>query len=94
MRKITRLQFGQLLAEAWGRSATTGNDVSGFKATVIHPLDPSAIPEHAFSTSQRHVNDKAGQLQLETDSPQSVQGESTPSTSGDHVGLESQESGV
>jgi hypothetical protein len=71
------------------KSAITGNGVSGFKATVIHPLDPSAIPEHEFSMSQRHFNDEAGQLQSETDSPQSVQGESTPSTSGEHVGLES-----
>jgi hypothetical protein len=92
-RKITRLQFGQLLAEAWGRSATIGYGVSGFKATAIHAFDPSAMPEHAFSMPQRHVNDEAGQLQSETDSPQSVQGESTPSTSGEHVGLESHESG-
>jgi hypothetical protein len=77
-----------------GKSATTGNGVSGFRATVIHPLDPSAISEHVFSMSQRHVNDEVGQLQLETDSPQSVQGESTPSTSGEHVGLESHESGA
>jgi hypothetical protein len=47
-RKITRLQFGQLLSKAKGRSATTGNGVSGFRATGIHPFDPSAIPEHAF----------------------------------------------
>jgi hypothetical protein len=44
--------------------------------------------------SQRHVNDEAGQLQPETDSPQSVQCESTPSTSGEHVGIESHESGA
>jgi hypothetical protein len=79
--------------QSLGKSAITGNGVSGFKATGIHPFDPSAILEHAFSMSQRHVNDEAGQLQLETDSPQSVQGESTPSTSGEHVGLESHESG-
>jgi hypothetical protein len=44
--------------------------------------------------SQRHVNDEAGQLQSETGSPQLVQGESTPSISGEHVGLESHESGA
>jgi hypothetical protein len=59
MRKITRLQFGQLLYKAWESPLPP---VSGFKATGIHPLYPSAIPEHAFSMSQRHVNDEAGQL--------------------------------
>jgi hypothetical protein len=34
------------------------------------------------------------QLQLETDSPQSVHGESTPLTSGEHFGLESHKSGA
>jgi hypothetical protein len=90
--KIIRLHFG-LLAKAWRTSATTVNGVSGFETTGIHPFDPSAIPEHAFSMFKRHVNDEAGQLQPETDSPQSVQGESTASTSGEHVGLESHESG-
>jgi hypothetical protein len=77
-----------------GRSATISNGALGFKATGIQPLDPSAIPEHAFSVSQRHDNDEAGQLQSETDSPQSVQCESTPSTSSEHVGLENHESGL
>jgi hypothetical protein len=90
-RKITRLQFGQPVATAWGRSATTGNGVSGFRTTGTHPFDPSAIKKHAFSMSQRHVNDEDRQLQPEADSPQSVKGESTPSTSGEHVGLESHE---
>jgi hypothetical protein len=79
--------------QSLGKSATTGNGVSGFKVTGIHPLDPSGVLEHAFSMSQRHVHDEVGQLQSETDSPQSVQGESTPSTSGEHVGLESLETG-
>jgi hypothetical protein len=68
-RKIIRLQSGQLLSKAWGRSATTGNGVSGFKATSIHPFDSSAVPEHAFSISQRHVNNEVGQLQPKADSP-------------------------
>jgi hypothetical protein len=66
----------------------------GLKLRAYIHLTKSAVSEHAFSVSQRHVNDEAGQLQLETDSPQSVQGESTPSTSGEHVGLESHESGA
>jgi hypothetical protein len=41
--------------------------------------------------SQKRVNDEAEQLQLETDPPQSVQGDTTPSTSGEQVGLESHE---
>jgi hypothetical protein len=80
--------------QSLGKSATTNNGVSGFKATGIQPIDPPAIPEHAFSVSQRHVNDEAGQRQPEADSPQSVQGESTPSTSGEQVRLESHESGA
>jgi hypothetical protein len=47
--KITRLQFRQLLSKAWERLSATGNGVSAFRATVIHPFDPSAIPEHAFT---------------------------------------------
>jgi hypothetical protein len=66
--KITRLQFGQLLSKAWVRSAITGKGVSGFRVTDIHRFDPSAIPEHTFSTSQEHFDDEARQLQSETHS--------------------------
>jgi hypothetical protein len=58
--QITRLQFGQLLAKAWGGTATNRNGASEFKAAGIHPLNPSAMLERAFSMSQKHVNDEAG----------------------------------
>jgi hypothetical protein len=38
--------------QSLGKSATNGNSVSGLKATGIHPLDPSAIPEHPFFVSK------------------------------------------
>lgn len=53
-RKITRLQFGRLLAEAWTKAATNDNAVSSFRATGIFPYNPEAVPEHAY-----HVSDAA-----------------------------------
>ncbi|KAB0803136.1 hypothetical protein PPYR_00106 [Photinus pyralis] len=47
-KKIGRLQFGQLLAQAWSKSAVASNAISGFKATGIIPFSPDAIPEYAF----------------------------------------------
>jgi hypothetical protein len=90
--KITRLKFGQILSEDLGRSATAGNGISGFRATGIHPLDPSPIPEHAFSTFQGHFANEARRLQSGTHSSQSVRVKSAPSTSDEHAGLESHKS--
>lgn len=50
-RRITRLQFGELLNETWGKSATPENAISGFKATGIYPFNPHVIPDYAFLTS-------------------------------------------
>ena len=47
-RKVSRLQFGQLLSDAWGKSATPENAISGFRGTGIFPLNPNAVPEYAF----------------------------------------------
>lgn len=55
-RKLGRLQFGELLAKSWGKSATTGNAVSGFKATGIFPWDPNCIPDHAYTVSDHMIN--------------------------------------
>lgn len=49
-RKITRLQFGKLLAEGWNKSATVNNATSAFKATGIVPFNPYAIPDDAYLT--------------------------------------------
>ena len=35
-RTITRLHFGQLLNEAWGKAASVQNAVSGFKSTGMN----------------------------------------------------------
>lgn len=47
-RKLTRLNFGKLLGEAWGKSATVQNALSSFKATGIMPFNPHMIPDYAF----------------------------------------------
>lgn len=52
LRKIGRLQFGELLFKAWGQAATPQNAISGFKATGVVPLDRTAIPDFAFITDQ------------------------------------------
>ncbi|XP_031344709.1 uncharacterized protein LOC116171810 [Photinus pyralis] len=49
-RKLNRLQFGKLLGEAWGKSATVNNAVSAFRSTGIWPYNPNEIPDHAFLT--------------------------------------------
>lgn len=47
-KRITRLQFGKLLNEAWGKSATTTNAISAFRATGICPYNPESISAHAY----------------------------------------------
>lgn len=51
-RRLTRQQFGFLLNQAWGKSATNGNAISGFRAAGVFPLNPGAIPEYAFSEKE------------------------------------------
>ncbi|KAL3279150.1 hypothetical protein HHI36_016664 [Cryptolaemus montrouzieri] len=48
-RKITKQQFGKLLAVAWSEAATIDNAVSSLRATGILPYNLEAIPEHAYS---------------------------------------------
>ena len=47
-RKLERCRFGELLSQAWSRSATAVIAISWFRATGIFPLQWSAISEHAF----------------------------------------------
>lgn len=47
-RVLNRLQFGKLLGEAWGKSATAQNAISAFNSTGILPYNPLAIPDYAF----------------------------------------------
>ncbi|KAJ8944626.1 hypothetical protein NQ318_017150 [Aromia moschata] len=51
-RKISRLQFGVSLSEAWGKAATCSNAISGFRATGMYPYNPETIPEYAFATNE------------------------------------------
>jgi len=50
-RKITKLQFGSLLSEAWRRAATPGTASNGFRSCGIFPLNKAAIPDNAFMPS-------------------------------------------
>lgn len=48
-RKLSRLQFGELLNESWGKSATPENAIAGFRATGVYPFNPDAVPSYAFT---------------------------------------------
>ncbi|XP_063221784.1 uncharacterized protein LOC134530668 [Bacillus rossius redtenbacheri] len=52
-RKITRIQFGELLSETWGKAATPENAIAGFRATGIYPFIVDAIPDYAFVVNSR-----------------------------------------
>ncbi|KAI4462668.1 hypothetical protein MML48_4g00001117 [Holotrichia oblita] len=67
-RRITRLQFSELLSEAWGKSATPQNAISAFRATGIYPLNPSAIPDCAFCLAQDQVLSNANKIQQKSPS--------------------------
>ena len=47
-RRITVLQLGQLFNEAYNKSATMENAVSGFKTAGIYPFNPQIIPAEQF----------------------------------------------
>lgn len=64
-RKITRLQFGKLLAEAWTKAATNDNAVSSFRATGIFPYNPEAVPEHAYHVSDASATFAIGARPIE-----------------------------
>lgn len=97
-RKLGRLQFGELLQDCWGKAATPGNAVSGFKATGIYPFNPDAIPDYAFRsdpdrlTGNENINVSGQTLHERTSSPlpQSTT-RSTDSTSADKCGQKSPE---
>ncbi|KAI4469576.1 hypothetical protein MML48_1g06319 [Holotrichia oblita] len=54
-RQIKRSQFGNLLSQSWGISATQNNAIAGFKAMGICPFNSEAIPEHAYEISDQSV---------------------------------------
>lgn len=54
-RKLTRISFGRVFQEAWGKAATVGNAVKGFQVCGIVPLNPDIIPDHLFEPSSPYT---------------------------------------
>ncbi|KAJ8874452.1 hypothetical protein PR048_025301 [Dryococelus australis] len=50
---LNLIQFGELLGETWGNTATPENAIAGFRATRIHPFNVDAIPDFAFVVNPR-----------------------------------------
>ncbi|CAH1960516.1 unnamed protein product [Acanthoscelides obtectus] len=48
-RRITRYQFGELLSDCWGKSATPENATAGFRPTRSYPFNPDIILDYSFS---------------------------------------------
>ncbi|XP_057653938.1 uncharacterized protein LOC130892510 [Diorhabda carinulata] len=82
-RKISRMQFGQLLSEAWSKAATVDNAVSAFKSTGICPFNPGAIPEYAYLDSEDEKLDPNTSAVYATESNNTTQtkDDKMPSTS-------------
>ena len=51
-RTVGLYQLSRLFASAYGKAATVGNALSGFRATGIVPLNPDIFPEYLFAPSQ------------------------------------------
>ncbi|KAJ4429180.1 hypothetical protein ANN_26183 [Periplaneta americana] len=69
------------MAEAWGKAATTGNDIFGFRATWTFPFDLYAVPENAFLLSGKAVKE---------DLDQNSRNENKPSTSAKNMEVRSE----
>ncbi|XP_011859495.1 PREDICTED: uncharacterized protein LOC105556986 [Vollenhovia emeryi] len=50
-RSVSKYQFPVLFNQAWMKTSTAINAVSGFRATGIFPYNPNAIPNVAFAPS-------------------------------------------
>ena len=48
-RVVTQFQVASLFSEAYGKTATISNALSGFLSTGINPLNPDIFPEHLFN---------------------------------------------
>lgn len=62
-RAITEPDMVGIFTEAYGKSATVGNAVSGYKKTGIHPFDPTVLDDDAFSAASVTENDISGAAQ-------------------------------
>lgn len=49
--KVTQFSVAQLLAEAYGKSATLSNAASGFRASGVWPVDRNVFRDEDFATS-------------------------------------------
>ena len=67
---IKRVHAAMLISNAWGKSASVENCLSGFKATGIFPLNRNAIPDHFFNISDISQSDRVATLR-EPDMPSS-----------------------
>ncbi|XP_044761182.1 tigger transposable element-derived protein 6-like [Coccinella septempunctata] len=90
-RKLGRPQFGELLTKSWGKSASAGNAMSGFRATGIFPWNPDAIPDYAYTVSDQMVDceNREGQVQTqateESRLPINLMEDAIPSCSHDNI---------
>ncbi|KAI4457690.1 hypothetical protein MML48_7g00015649 [Holotrichia oblita] len=76
-KKIERRHFGNLLTNAWTRAATPSTGASGFCATGVYPLQPSAIPDHAYLSIAEGIENK------QTDNSEPAESLPGPSTVSD-----------
>lgn len=61
-RRLTRLQFGELLSTAWSKAATFENATAGFRATGVYPFNRSAVPDYAFVGIDNKDDERGVQL--------------------------------
>jgi hypothetical protein len=93
-RKITTLQFLQLLAKPWGRSANNVNEVSMLKQLEFIGFTPQ-LSRNVYSPCFKDaLTMKPDNFFRKQDSLRSVQVKSAPSTSDEHAGQESLELGA
>jgi len=55
----SKQRFGKIFTEAWDKAATPANIKIGFRATSIHPFNPSITPDEAYAPSLVRQNDDA-----------------------------------
>ena len=60
---ITKYQFNQLFSEAWLKTMTPANIVSGFRSCGVYPFNPKAVLDHDPCIS-RSKNPKSSDIDL------------------------------
>lgn len=80
-RTVTAYQVAKLFREAYERSATMENAVSGFKQTGIHPFNANIFPEWMFAaaaTTDVPVSNEAENVLLQQEPPTTPPQNDTP----------------